>query len=497
MKIKYIIKCVFLSVLAGSFYTCENELDLSPISQETSQNAYTRGSQLEAALTGVYESFQSSQYYVWDHVLLQDVRSDNHYAGGDNPEIFAIDYFNITPTNTRIFDAWSSIYRAISKANLVLEKAPLITEDLTNERRNQIMGEAYFLRAYNYYHLVKMFGGVPLYLETIKSTDPSEVRKPRETTERVYEQIIEDLELALDLLPHTYGNDSNVNKARATKGAANALLAKAYAQQPVPNYPKVIEHANNVINSPAGYDLMGNYDNLFDGNNENNIESILEVQYLGGDEGNWGPQMHLPPSLSGDSWRKFVTPSHNLINAFDAEGDVVRKNATVYFETINNWVDEFWGNAIGSSIPFAYKWRTAGGWASPNNEYIFRLADILLLKAEALNQSGQSGEAAVIVNRIRQRVGLDDLPAVVQGSQPAMKEAILKERRLELAQESTRWDDLVRNGVAVQVMNSVSDMNLATGSPVNYNISTIHLLLPIPQNEINRNPNLEQNPGYN
>src|SRR5690606_8306968 len=110
--------CLVLTITA-----CDDELDLRPISEETADNAYATGTQLQAALTGVYESFQSSDFYVWDRMLFQDVRSDNHYAGGDNPEIFAIDDVDITPTNSRVFNAWSAIYNAISKANLVIEKA--------------------------------------------------------------------------------------------------------------------------------------------------------------------------------------------------------------------------------------------------------------------------------------------------------------------------------------------------------------------------------------
>lgn len=472
---------------------CDDELDLRPISEETVDNAYATGTQLQAALTGVYESFQSSDYYVWDRMLFQDVRSDNHYAGGDNPEIFAIDNLEITPTNSRVFNAWSAIYNAVSKANLVIERAPMIESGITEEERQVIIGQAQFLRAYHYFNLVRMWGGVPLITETIKSVDPAEVRVPRSTEEEVYSQIIADLESAVELLPHTYGNDASVNKARATKGAANALLAKVHAQKPNPDYNAVLQHANAVINSPANYRLLDNYDNLFDGNNYNNAESIFEIQYLGGDEGTWGPQMHLPPSLSGDSWRKFVTPSHDLVDAFDSEGDEIRKNATIIFEEVP-WIDEYWGNAVNSAVPFAYKWRNAGGWASSDHDYILRLADVILLKAEALNELGQPEAAAVEVDIIRNRVDLENLSAEVRGSQQAMRAAILKERRLEFAQEAMRWDDLIRFGVAIEVMNSVDDIDLRTGQPVNYNVTQSDLLLPIPQNEINRNPNLTPNP---
>ncbi|AHM63353.1 hypothetical protein D770_25540 [Flammeovirgaceae bacterium 311] len=494
MNSKHIILYALGLSLAIGSTSCEDYLDLKPISQETIDNAYVTGSQLEAALTGVYESFQSSDYYVWDNVLFQDVMADNHYAGGDNPEIFAIEAVEVTPTNSRVFGAWSSIYNAISKANLVLERVPLLEDpSLSEERRAQMLGEAAFLRAYHYYNLVKMWGGVPLMLETVKSADPAAVRKPRNTAEEVYAQIITDLEFALDnRLPDTYG-EASITKARATRGAANALLAKVYAQKPNPDYNKVLEHANAVINSPAGYRLLQNYHHLFDGAHYNNEESILEVQFLGSNEGNWAPQMHLPPSISGDTWRKFVTPSHDLVNAFDSEEDEIRKEATILFEAAP-WVDEFWGNAVGSEIPFAYKWKNASGWASADRQYLFRLGDIILLKAEALNELNRPTEAAAEVNTIRARVDLPAVPEATAASQAAMREVILKERRLELAQEAQRWDDLRRYGVAIEVMNSLNEIDLRTGQPVNYNVTQSDLLLPIPQQEINRNPALEQNP---
>ncbi len=486
---------IFLLLALLSLASCDDELDLRPISEETVDNAYATGTQLEAALTGVYESFQSNDYYVWDKIIFEDVRSDNYYAGGDNPEIFAFDQVDVSTTNTRVFNAWSSIYNAISKANLVLERAPQIVQDLTESKRNEISGQAHFLRAYHYYNLVKAWGGVPLVLETIKSVDPSEVRVPRSTPQEVYLQIISDLEMAVSLLPDSYGNDASINKARATKGAANALLAKVHAQKPAPDYTAVLLHADAVISSPAGYSLLPNYDNLFDGNNYNNSESILEIQYLGGDEGTWGPQMQLPPSVSGDGWRKFVTPSQDLVAAFNQEGDEIRKNATILFEAVP-WIDEYWGNQVNSVVSFAYKWRNAGGWASADNDYVLRLADIILMKAEALNELGRLEEAVAQVNIIRTRVELPDLTAAQTASQETMRGAILKERRLELAQEANRWSDLVRAGLAIETMNQVIDVDLRNNQPVNYNISDSDLLLPIPQNEINRNPNLTQNPGY-
>lgn len=492
LNTKTIAAFVLASMMLAS---CDDNLDTVPVSEGVAQNSYETGDQLEAALTGVYESFQGNDYYVWDHVLFSDVRSDNHYAGGDNPQIFQLENINVDVNNDRIYNAWSAIYNAIMKANVVIEQAPNVQRLITEERREQIIGEAYFLRAYHYYTLAKLFGGVPLVLESVKSGDPSIVNVSRATEEETYNQIVADLKFAADKLPNSYGGDASVNKARATKGAAYAVLAKAYAQQPVPNWAEVLNYTNLVITSPAGYDILGSYDQLFDGAHYNNMESILEIQFLGGVEGTWGPQMHLPESVSGDSWRKFVTPSHDLINAYDSEGDEIRKNATVIFENAP-WADEFWGNAVGSNIPFAYKWKQAMSWQSSDHIYLLRLADIILLRAEALNETNQPGPAAELVNKIRFRVNLDELPANVVGSQSAMKIAILKERRLELAQEAHRWDDLVRNNVAVQTMNAVQDIDLRSGNPVNYGMQETDVLLPIPQRERNRNPNLGQNDGY-
>ncbi len=482
---------ILLLLFAFSAASCNDFLDLSPISEETEDVAYEKASQIEAALTGVYESFQA-EYYVWDNVLFQDVRSDNHYAGGDNPEIFQIDLLNISSTNSRLFTNWSNIYNAIAKANVVLEQAPQVPDPaLTEERRQQIIGEAHFLRAFHYYTLVNMWGEVPLILEFTSSADPEATDVPKSSIEAVYAQIMEDLGVAIDLLPDTYGSDASVNKARATAGAANALAAKASLQRPNPDFNAALEFISSVENSAAGYRLIS-YPDLFDGNHYNNDESIIEAQYLGGNEGNFGPQLVLPPSISGDTWRKFVTPSQDLVNTFLAENDQIRLRASVLFENVN-WVDEYWGNAVGSSIPFTFKWKSANAWASTNRPYFLRLGDIILLKAEALAQLNRLSEAGVEVNRIRSRVNLPDLGASAFINQQNMMDAILKERRLELAQESQRWDDLVRHGRVVSVMNSLIEIDLRTRQPTEYNMDESKIYLPIPQEELDRNPQLDPN----
>lgn len=478
-----------ISLLAPS---CSDFLDRQPLSQATVGNAYKSANDAEAALTGVYDSF-SQDYYIWDNIYFSDVRSDNHYAGGDNQSYFQMEDIKVQTTNDKVYSAWGSLYNAIAKANVVLEQVPTISDPTLDAggRREQIIGEAYFLRAYHYYNLVKNWGGVPLMLQSVKSADPSVTMVERSSAADVYTQIISDLNEALSRLPDSFG-DASITKARATKGAANALLAKVYAQKADRDYAKVIEYCDAVINSPAGYQLMGNYTQLFDGDHYNNVESIMEVQFSGTTEANWAPSIMLPQSLTGTSWRKFITPSVDLYNAFEAQGDKIRESATIFFENAQ-WVDEYWSPVVGGKVAFAYKWPDASAGSSTNRQYIFRLADIMLLKAEALNEGGDLEGARTIVNAIRARVSLGVTPATDKAS---MKTAILLERRLELAQEGQRWDDLVRNGVAESTMNSLHELNLVTNTEKVYDMNADKELLPIPQTERDRNIKLGQNDGY-
>lgn len=490
---KYII--IFATVLVS--VSCDSFLDLKPISEETTDNAYSRESQMESALVGAYQSFHSSEYYIWDFLIYGDVRSDNSYAGGNNPEIIQADLLTISPVDTRVYKNWSNIYNAILKANTVIDKLAVNQDPwFSEERKEEMRGEALFLRAYHYFTLVKLYGGVPLVLEATKSAHPDDVNIPRSSVEDVYQQIILDLENASEVLPHTFkdinGNDlgGDTNKARATYGAAQALLAKVYAQNN--EWENSLVAISKVENSSAGYSLLSNYEHLFDMQHENNDESILEIQFIAGAGGkNYGPQLLLPPSLTNDSFRKFVTPSVNLIEAYDKEGDVIRKRASILNESVD-WLDQYWGNEKGTSIPFYYKWKNPMGWNSTDNTYLLRFGDIILLKAEALNEIGNTGGALTELNKIRERVNLSPVQSGLSKDDLRLK--ILNERRLELANEGQRWDDLVRHDLIVSTMNNLVEIDLRTEQAVNYNMTEAKILLPIPQLELDRNPALEQNP---
>lgn len=485
MKRNISVALVFISIII--FQSCSDFLNLDPVSITTTENSYQTEADFEAALISVYSSLHN-EYYTWDNILLGDVRSDNCYAGPpDDIDIYAYDMLTVEANNNRVFILWSDFYKGISRANLILNKIEALT-DFNEERKKQIIGETKFLRALFYFDLVKLFGGVPV-IRDIESVELDKIMVPRNSAQEVYSYIIKDLEDAIVYLPDVFED----NAGRASKGAANALLAKVWAQRLNRDYSKVIEYCDAVINSPADYKLVSDYNLLFDGNNYNNSESIFEIQYIvNSTQGNWGPQLFLPPSISGDYWRKYATPSVNLVNAFMAENDSLRFNASILWEKVG-WIDEYWSPSTNATaVPFVYKQKHADGWNSGDQFYLLRLADIILLKAEALYYLNQGDLGRDLLNQIRNRAGLDDTEA----SDSMLIHAILKERRLELAFEGQRWDDLVRSNIVVETMNSLSELNLITERYVDYKMNHDKKLFPVPLQEIERNPNLDQNPGY-
>ncbi len=511
MKKNYLYLHYILLILAIiALGSCKKFLEDKPKTALTTGNAFNTATDIDNALTGAYNIFYGSDYYQWEYVMLSDVRSDNAYPGGNNEEtFFDYDRFILPPSNDHNYANWRALYSGIARCNIILDKINGITDAaLTAERKKQITGEASFLRAFHYYQLVKMYGGVPIELES-NTADPAKTRKARASETEVYNQIVKDLEVSLANLPDTYGAKASVNKVRATKGAVNALLAKVWAQRSDRDYNKVLTYCNAVISSTAGYSLMPNYADLFDGAHDFNSEAILVIPF---EEGNWsasswGIELYLAPE---DGWQKYCVPSKDLVAAYTAAGDNIRKDANIVFwKTDGNgdpisWPDENWNPCQDPNvaIPFNYKQKHAGGWASGDDYYLLRLADIILLKAEAQNELGSTAAAAATLNIIRARVGLT---AVSTGlSQAALKTAILNERRLELAFEAQRWDDLVRANVATTVMQALNENTYSCeggvlSAPTKMDYSKCdknHWIMPIPQLERDANPNLTQNPGY-
>ncbi|MBL0008110.1 MAG: RagB/SusD family nutrient uptake outer membrane protein [Saprospiraceae bacterium] len=485
---KYIPFLAFLCLTA--FYACDDFLDLEPHSQgiaienSASDSVYFKSaSELESALAGAYGDFKN-EYYQLDYFVNGDAQSDDAYAGGDNPDNFQIDDYQLDAVNRNVSRDWAYLYSTIGKVNNIINNAREVTDpELTPARLEEIIGEASFIRAFMYFQLVQLWGDVPLQLEEVTTISAekldeiyAQIFPARSAKEEVYAQIIADLETALPRVRTTAPH-----KGFATTGAVNAVLAKVYAAQEPHDWAKVNQYCDAVI--AGGYTLLPEFDQLWNNEMKNSAESIFEINYSGGPtDGNWGVNI-----FRGVDWKKFNLPSNDLIAAFDAENDLIRKNASIIFEDVSGlWSDSHYPQ---TQYPFINKWRNFGGDGAQN--YIFiRLADILLLKAEALNESGDVSGAAAIVDQIRDRVNLNPTTA---GNQAAMRLAIEKERRLELAYEGIRWFDLKRTGRAIEVMSAAKGPD---GNPIGYMLTPERLLWPIPQAELDKNANLTQNPGY-
>ncbi|HPM92764.1 MAG TPA: RagB/SusD family nutrient uptake outer membrane protein [Bacteroidales bacterium] len=487
-KIIIILTTVFAVV---SFTACNKFLDLEPKSNNIWVNdtgdsiLYQTANEVETALAGVYADFRN-EYFELDYFIVGDAQSDDAYAGADNPWMFEVDDYNLNALNGLVTRDWRYLYGTIGLANLVINNVMLCPDpSLTQERRNEILGEASFIRAYIYFRAVQTWGEVPLQLKEVTTVSAEVLPEiypllfpDRAPVDSVYTQIISDLEVAL-------ANVKPVaeHKGFATTGAVNAVLAKVYATMEPPDYNKVVQYCDAVIN--GGYSLLPNFEDLWNNSAENTAESIFEVNYEGtATNANWGVNMFL--RLFGESdWKKFNVPSNDLVKAYDDEGDVIRRNSTIIFSE-EGFPDNYWPQ---DNYPFIWKWRISGN-NSPQNYIFLRLADIILLKAEALNELGDVNGAAELVNQIRGRV---DLPNTTAAGQDEMRLAIEKERRLELAFEGHRWFDLKRTGRAIEVINNAVDQN---GQKLGYNLTENRLLWPIPQGELDLNTSLVQNPGY-
>jgi hypothetical protein len=484
-----IIKSIAFPILTALVASgCSKILDKTPISTLTTGNYWKTATDAEAGLTGAYNSLYQ-QFYVWDYMTNGDVWADNCYAGGNNPDNFGIDEFQLTSLNGNVTRDWQGLYYGIANANTVLDNVPAINDPVWTgtTRKAQILAEAKFLRALHYFFLVTTYGDVPLVLTN--NATGNALFPARTPAAAVWLQIEQDLISAdSSLLANSGGNPNN---GRASQGSAAALLAKVYAQQG--KYDSCIIYCNEVL-ANSYYALLPNYGDLFDGNHKLTVESLFEIQHgtVSGTT-NYGPELLLPYSLTGDTWAKFNVATNDLIADYRAQNDTVRLTASIYFGLPEDTVaipPPYTDQTL--PVPYSFKWKQPGGFNSPDNEILIRLADIILLDAEALNNTGQTTAAIPLINQIRARV---NLPPTTASTQADVALAILNERRLELALEGWRWTDLLRFGTqyTITLMNSQVD---PSGNPLNYNVTADKLLFPIPASEMDLDVNLKQNPGY-
>jgi len=491
---KKILIPVFALALLGS---CE-VLDKEPLPTIAPENFFQNGDDAEAAITAAYDALQGTGLWSQDLIVVGEMPSDN--CTSTNGDVTTLDRINWTPTTSQVGNIWRDSYIGINRANAVIKYVPTI--DMPQTRRDQILGEAYFLRALHYFNLVKLYGAVPLRLEPTETGAPSVVALPRAAADAVYTQIAADLTAADGLAPAS-------NPNRASKGAVNALLAKVYLTQR--QWAEAATAANKVITTGT-YSLLPSFKGLFPAENKAS-ESIFEIQNQGNADGNnLLPDLLLPSPPATYSFPKFNIPTAELLQYADtasyANGQlrpnrdrrwtlIGRTNAGLDYASFVNGTS----NSANDRGPFVYKWPGApNAFNSADNTYVLRYADVLLMYAEAANeQNGPSADVLTRLNLVRTRAGLAALTAASPqyASKKAMRDEIDRQRRLELAFEGERWYDLLRyarHNQAEAGAHAVTALDIIeqklTRRDVNY------LLFPLPQAEINNNAQLQQNPGY-
>lgn len=487
--LKYTLACLMLISLAA----CEKFLDTAPLDSINTSNFYKTKEDAIAAINGAYQPLQWPKLYNM-RIWTTDIWAGNSLvgAGGGTDGIETQDIANfVTSTdNAAALDVWRGPAPGILRCNLVLENVPGM--DIDQDLKNRITGEAYFLRANYYFILVRLFGDVPL---ITKAQTPDDDLRPRRTAASVvYDTIIGDLKRAIELLPQREAY-SGADIGRASKGAATGMLAKVYLT--LGRYDETVNLCQRVTS--LGYTLNENYTDNFNPSGKNSPESLFEVQYYGKtsysfwdneNQASWVSTFTGPRNsdfvAGGWGWNQ---PTQEFVSLYE-NGDN-RKEATILYDGCPSFDEKEYKASFSST---GYNLRkflvsksvTEDYDGSPANWLVLRYADVLLMEAEALCELNRTGEAYGPLNQVRNRAGLDNLSGL---SQSALRDAIRKERRIELAFEGSRWFDLIRydNGqYAAAFFNSIGKTNF----------SSKFLLLPIPQKEIDANPNLTQNSGY-
>ncbi len=499
------IKIISLVFLIITLVSCKKWVDYDPHDEYkiTDLDYLKSESDYRTMAVSVYTPIQ----WLNQAVPVGDIASDNSVSGGENASdvlsLQQIDDYTLTPVNSTLTELWQGAYEGINRANYMQQfKATNKAGETVNfAGKDALYGEVYFLRAYYYFHLVRFFGDVPLF--TDKRLGLTESKSLQRTAKAdVYKQIELDLNNAIAVLPIT-----NIEKGRATKYAAQALLGKVLLYQN--KFDAAAAMLENVVNGP--FSLVPNFGGMFLESGENGPESVFEIQYAntspyynwGGvnrGQGNHSVQQCGIRGLNGSAAMPYAAgwstnlPTTNLANAYTA-GDIRKavtvldieayKNANPAFN-ITYQIAPFKNTGLYNQKYLPRKGETSGQVELNylNNFRTIRYADVLLMAAEANNRATTLNDtkAQLYLNRIRRRAfAVNDASKDITATSAALKQAIWDERRLELAMEGDRFFDLVRTGQATTKI---------TGF-----VAGKHELFPIPQTEIDIS-GLKQNPGY-
>jgi starch-binding outer membrane protein, SusD/RagB family len=506
-------KIIIVSVCLILLIACDQEMEIANPNAATVENFWRTENDAVAGVNAVYSTLHRGAISRW-MPFYYIIRSDEGKSTSPATEIVNnMDQFIVTDYNFwGAYDIWKDIYVGVFRANQVLDHVPSIAMDETTKQR--ILGEAKFLRGLFYYNLASLWGNVPLMLYASTPNDKPETSSMQE----VWAQVEKDLTEAAAVLPTTYGA---TDLGRATKGAAYALLAKAQMQQG--KFSEALTPLSWLVTGEGStiYDLMPNYRDNFLITTENNKESIFEWQFqLNPNEnhdddtdtdnpdrlnyGNSLAQFFGPPGVgwSDGEAQRWLVNEYLLETTAGGDRDP-RLAASLLFDFTN----EAGPNATmiyGQSFTQRYgtsnrvwfrkfqndHWKDFEGYNSPNNWRYIRYADVLLMYAECLNETGSTAQAYTHVDRVRVRAGLAPLSVVMPGLDDQQFLNQLKHERItELSGEGHRWNDLARWGDLGPTL-AVRDAGFA-----NFVVGK-HELLPIPQLDRDINPKLEQNDNW-
>ena len=485
-------KATFLcgAALLLTLTACEEDfIGRDPVYSIDSENYFNTPADYDNALIAAYDLLQPTYL----NVLMGEIASDNTLAGGESANdvigFQQVDDMIHTPVNDQIDDLWDWMFAGVNRATFLLE----FQDNLDFEGKQQILAEARFLRAYYNFELVKWFGPVPIKPEA-RFALGDETSLPRAPVSEVYALIESDLMAAIPDLAVTAPQ-----VGRVSKGAAQALLGKAYLYQE--QYQEAATVLQEVINS-GNYSLPTDYAGIFEQSGENGAGSVFEVQYTDAEGAGFGclqcSEGNIAVGFNGirnytgpvfDGGYSFNVPTQDAYDAYEA-GDARRDVAILDIEAWAAETGASYGTGYEHTGYFNRKYLARKGdsnigdqnLTNPNNYRAIRYADVLLMAAEALNATGNDAQAREYLNLVRRRA-FGDEDHDISASGNALRDFILRERRLELVGEGHRFFDLVRTGRAAA---EIDDFTAGKNE-----------LFPVPFEEIQfSNGNWTQNPGY-
>jgi starch-binding outer membrane protein, SusD/RagB family len=456
MRIRTLMPALLLAIVAG----CNGPLDVKSKNTIPTETAISDSTSARAAVAGMYHGLQSLSSYGSDIPEVGDLSSDNAEFSGTSTSYGEIDDNQISAFNGAVFDIWSQAYANINSANAVLDNLGTLT-NLDPATRDELQGEAYFVRALMYHDLVKYFGDVPIRLHP--TTDPNAGSTiTRAPVSAVYDQILLDLDSAASRI-----SDSS-STTTASGGAVRALRARVLFYRGDYVGAEAEAHA---VETDFGYDLAPNYPDLFSTTGNSTPEDIFKViATVHADQQSFLSYDYFAKAVGGTY---LLRPTNDIMAAYQPGFDYDEDDPSDWHPTD---VRGEWNIQFAGSRKYGAKYRSITG---TENFPVLRLGEIILIRAEALARLNQLPQAVSQLNLIQARANAT-IFVLGSNTQQQVIDAIVAERRLELAFEGDRWPDLVRLGIAADVMG----------------IDASQTLYPIPQAEIDVTPGLTQNPGY-